>query len=531
VLPSALLITRKRRGRVWPVFVELTQENLAMASDLIRVFKGSVGRRWGDIKEDLEGIETRMDRVDYRFVRGLKTLLERRCRFQEESIVDPSLARRRVFEEAARRGPVTMDTRRREVLERVAAELGITHQELEDSLWADYEDQTVLRRFEDISPENLLRSYNLSLTQTLLFKANYVQVSLGSGSDYRRLFQRVKRLGLMYHCEKKDGRFSITIEGPLALFKMTEKYGTAMAKLVPEIVASASWLLKAGIVMRDYDRTPRSLIFELDDTHANLLGRATPESVEGEKIKEVYDSSVEERFAKTFAALDTGWTITREPEPLVAGQRVFIPDFGFRKRGMTFYMEVVGFWTGEYLRKKLEKLRQLEEWNMILAVDRSLACSEFEEMGREGEWRVVYYDRWVPVQDVVRILRRYEEENLKKEVAALSQVDVALQGDVIRVAELAERYNVGKKAMTERVKTEGGYVLVGEELINQEKLECLKEKLRSIGPSMKYAVVEEMVKEEGIQSVSALLNLLGYEVKWHTLNPTDAVVVRKRGYR
>jgi len=37
---------------------------------------------------------------------------------------------------------------------------------------------------------------------------------------------------------------------------------------------------------------------------------------------------------------------------------VFIPDFGFEKNGVKAYLEVVGFWTDEYLQKKLGKLRE-----------------------------------------------------------------------------------------------------------------------------------------------------------------------------
>lgn len=516
MLPSDMLVTRTRRGKVHPVFAQLNDDNIRIASDLIGVFKGSIGRRQGAIKADLEGIETSMERVDYRFIRGLKTLLLRMCDFEVESAVSPVIARRKVFEEATKAGAVTTGEKRTSVLERAAKELEVTVEELEESLWADHDDQVILRGFGDISPEELLKSYNLSLAQTMLFKAASMEVSLGG--NYQNVFRKIKRLGLMYLCEKRDGRFYVAIEGPLSLFKMTEKYGTAMAKLLPDVISSGDWEVRAGIVLRGYDRAPRSLTFELDSGSAHLLKTTT--KPEGE---EVYDSSVEERFARSFTVLDTGWTLTREPEPLIAGRFVFISDFQFRKREMEFYMEVVGFWTEDYLKKKLYKLQHLEEENLIIAVDKKLACSEFK--GLKGE--VIYYDKEVPVKDVLRFLRRHEEKAHKRELAELSQKDVTLQGDVIPVPELAKQYNVSKKTVVERVKGVEDYVLIGEELMSQEKIERLKEILGALPSSTKYIIVERMLKEEGISSVNSLLGYLGYEVEWQTLDPNDAEVIRR----
>jgi predicted nuclease of restriction endonuclease-like RecB superfamily len=45
----------------------------------------------------------------------------------------------------------------------------------------------------------------------------------------------------------------------------------------------------------------------------------------------------------------TGWTLRREPEPLIAGTHVMMADLAFERDGMRVYLEVVGFWTPEYL--------------------------------------------------------------------------------------------------------------------------------------------------------------------------------------
>jgi len=67
--------------------------------------------------------------------------------------------------------------------------------------------------------------------------------------------------------------------------------------------------------------------------------------------EESYDSSVEEEFA-TQSESREGWELVREPDPLPVGRQVMIPDFLLRKNGLEVYLEVVGFWTPEYLEDK-----------------------------------------------------------------------------------------------------------------------------------------------------------------------------------
>jgi hypothetical protein len=55
-----------------------------------------------------------------------------------------------------------------------------------------------------------------------------------------------------------------------------------------------------------------------------------------------------------------GWTWTRESELLVCGQTVMTPDFVLRHRAHArrIFVEVVGYWTPEYLEEKCQRLLQ-----------------------------------------------------------------------------------------------------------------------------------------------------------------------------
>jgi predicted nuclease of restriction endonuclease-like RecB superfamily len=63
-----------------------------------------------------------------------------------------------------------------------------------------------------------------------------------------------------------------------------------------------------------------------------------------------------------------GWELIREGEVLCRGQKVFVPDFVFRHDdGRTVLMEIVGFWTPEYLAAKIETLRAFPDNRILLA--------------------------------------------------------------------------------------------------------------------------------------------------------------------
>ena len=64
-----------------------------------------------------------------------------------------------------------------------------------------------------------------------------------------------------------------------------------------------------------------------------------------------------------------GWRLEREGEILHRGQKVFVPDFVFRHDdGRTVLMEIIGFWTPEYLEAKSQTLRSFEDQPILLAV-------------------------------------------------------------------------------------------------------------------------------------------------------------------
>jgi predicted nuclease of restriction endonuclease-like RecB superfamily len=124
-----------------------------------------------------------------------------------------------------------------------------------------------------------------------------------------------------------------------------------------------------------------------------------------------FDSELEADFAAEFEAKYGGakrkWELAREDELIVVGDTVMIPDFSFthRKDGRRALLEIVGFWHPEYLRRKLQKVRQAGRSDLILLVYRSANVAEGEfEAASAGE--VLTFTRKPILKEVLAAVER-----------------------------------------------------------------------------------------------------------------------------
>lgn len=213
------------------------------------------------------------------------------------------------------------------------------------------------------------------------------------------------------------------------MFKLTDKYGTAFAKPLPILMMSAKWSLKASI-LRKTAQEKRVYDFTLDHTKKCIFGieLGVEETID-------FDSTIEKEF---FQLSFHGWMVRREPTVLKAGQYAFIPDFSMERYGARVYVEIVGFWTPEYLKHKVQKINQLAEKEIIiLLVNKNLACS-----GSEFKTdNLIFYDRKIPHLEIIKVLRKYEEKQLANEIIKLKNIEISLDSTagVIGLDEVARR--------------------------------------------------------------------------------------------
>jgi predicted nuclease of restriction endonuclease-like RecB superfamily len=93
----------------------------------------------------------------------------------------------------------------------------------------------------------------------------------------------------------------------------------------------------------------------------------------------------------------------REPRPVAVGEALMFPDFELVHPGTgeRWLLEIVGFWTPEYVARKLEQLRAARIERMIVCLDRERCCAEG---ALDAVGRVVHYRRWVDPRDVIAIV-------------------------------------------------------------------------------------------------------------------------------
>ena len=514
MLPLELLRVRIRTGRIRPVYADLTSENLDLATVLLKLFQTHLGKHKGDLMDKVSTYETAG--FNYKLVRGLSLILERLCTFQVEAVVDPRTARRMIFEEAERRGLVVKAETRNQVFHAVARQLNVTDEQLEKSFQADLESELVLKEFAPIDPSELLKRYNLSLTQTLLFRSTLMEVKVSE--HWKEVLRQIKFHGLMYSAETDRDVFLITVDGPLALFKLTQRYGTSMAKVLPTIVEARTWEINASIVRANQFG---KRIYKLNLTSAELGDKIRPSNLLRESPETRFDSLVEEKFFKGFQSLKTDWRIIREPPPLIVGRHVFIPDFLFEKNGIRVYMEIVGFWTTKYLEMKIKKLQQLQGVDILIAVDEHLTCEKLKQV----KGQLIFYKGNVPLKPVLSFLKNCGEKLVQREMENLKLAPFNLNGDVVPLRGLAEEYGVSNEALRRTLcdsKVEG-YTLVGDLLINNRKLQEIDLRIASLPkPSLSQAI--RLIEDQGIKKPFEILSTLEYNIRWNGLDMNNSSI-------
>jgi len=505
VLTKDLLRVSRAGGGYHPQFAG--EDDEVLAGRVIGVYQGHVGEPRADLEAALGDIEREAE--DFKLVRGFAKLVERRGTFETRAPVDPPRVRRRAFRAGEEVGVVT-EGDREEALGRAAEGLGITPADIETALYADREDRQILADLDvPWSPAGLVAQYNLSLAQTALFDATEARIR---SSDPKTLVSMVKRLRLMYEIEATPEGREVQVTGPDALFRATRRYGTRFARLLRTVAKAREWRIEATIDDRGTEREV-------------VLTDADPVRVpDVEPVAEVaFDSGIEADFATRFESLDLDWELTREPEPLEAGARVMIPDFAFdyvpaslasggssdgAYADFRVFFEIVGFWTPEYVEKKLDTLERVEGVEMLVAVDESLGIGE-EIAARDH--RVIPYSGSVRIKDARDALRAYEDRLVADAAADLPE-DIVPERDVIALDALAAEYGVGVAAIEDKSFPE--HQRVGRTLIRPAVLAELGDVIEA---GMDLADVEPILAEHGIEDASAALSELGYRVEWEGL--------------
>lgn len=253
-LPLELLRFRLRKGTVTPLYAD--EEKISLAKTLISVFQNNLGKKYRDLKETLNSCEDLG--YNYKLVRGLGLVLERRCKLGSKLTLNPIEIRKAIFEEVGSR-VIATEKARQEILSKVSSKFGVDPSEMENALYADLSDEQRVLGFTPPEPMELLKEYNFALTTGILTQSDEMELTFK---------------GSMEKPSIKLGESEISSEGKFKRFKLTmhpTKHSKSriseLEKMTARLMLQDGWRIKAAL-----RRSGRIYILEVSqEKHGRLV--------------------------------------------------------------------------------------------------------------------------------------------------------------------------------------------------------------------------------------------------------------------
>ncbi len=340
------------------------------AARMLEIYRGGAGRTRQELHRAVAAVFAAETDCPQRRIAAFMKLLDDVSTYERDRRGRAVRLRQQVFRLAARHHPLVrhpdrlFESSEATIKARIASRLGRSWHEIDRDLFADVIEFHRLLRFDGYaSPAALLSRYNVAQVQASLYDAS--RMTIWARDDFKTILRYAKLARLMHTITRlEDGRYRIRLDGPTSIMRQTRRYGVNMARFLPALIACRDWQMHALLQPR---LGSRLLALELSSGDG-LTSHLPPQ--------DAFDSQVEQAFAQRWGdAPREGWTLMREDEILHRGQKTFLPDFVFQHEdGRRVLMEIVGFWTPEYLAAKLQTLREFADSPILLAVAASIAA-------------------------------------------------------------------------------------------------------------------------------------------------------------
>ncbi|HEU5345034.1 MAG TPA: DUF790 family protein [Ktedonobacterales bacterium] len=377
-------------------------------------------------------------------------------------------------------------------LDEFAASLGVARATLDTLLALDDLREARLRRITEMPPDaaELAARYNQRAVEALLTSASQVEwrvtpeAARGSGGGLGAVIKRIcflaRRIGVNYevafesveHVARGDleerrplARVAerpaayiqpaprsldaaaipliVTLYGPQELVGAPNQYGERLARLCRALLGyrrAAGTIADGGmsgwatVYLRGNPFT-----FTLDDRLLRLLRAETLEAETAALSDDLaFDSQLERQLYEDFTALEragetAGWRLEREPEPLLFGETILVPDFALTRDQRRVYLEVAGYWRPGYRERKARKLLALDGAIPLVVAAPEDARAAFGALERRYPF-LWYRDETLSAPALVTtLLRAYDDYP-----ARLAALDLAaLLGEVERRGRIA----------------------------------------------------------------------------------------------
>jgi predicted nuclease of restriction endonuclease-like RecB superfamily len=394
---TADLVRPRLRLRNKELSIEMLDTNdaywLQTATELLTLLCQHTGQSMGAWYRSLEAYEG--ERTDFLIVRGLAKVLSDAATFTPLVTAQPPL---QIREQLFQYGPVFHNAQifegsnRQEIMQKVANELGMQPEAMEEALFADRPASYLLSNAgPEWTPADVLARYNLELARGVLYWASQLQIEVYS--DYKDLWKYLKFFKLMFEARPYEGGYLLDLDGPISPFvSATTRYGRQFAAFLPALLLCERWSMRAQIHPPQLSQATYRL-----DYHTALRSHF--------KRSGLFDSRLEADFAlefeQKFGEKRGKWLLTREDEVLLLGDTVMIPDFALthKETGQRILIELVGFWHPDYLRRKVQKVQAAQCRHLLLLVYEGVNLSA--EKLKDVPGQVLYFKQKPVLKDVM----------------------------------------------------------------------------------------------------------------------------------
>jgi len=603
-----------KRNQIKPVFIYFEKDNQpTLPSMIIKMYEDMADRKLSKSNLDQNLLEVEGKNPDYKLVRAICHLLEQRCEYvshesqfsnaRNNGTMNPILLRRQIFEISSLLGYPVTGNERKNIIQKIASKNNLSVNDVEIAMWSDLEKNKYLKSFDSLTSLQLVAWYNISALQTLLLNSVKMEFSIYGGFNWKKILRKTKQLGLMYslyseskyesqtnaHIKKNEilpenneqNKVICTVNGPLSIVRLTDRYGMAIARLIPSIIFSEIWSIKATILRKSISGSKKAYDFELSSTdkdiplfdastfHLQSDQKSASELSSNNYSMDYFDSSVEKKFMDKFLKFSTGWSLFREPDPLILSNgKAFIPDFVFEKYGVKVYLEIIGFWTEDYLKRKLEKIKDLTKSETgastgpdLLIVANMDNC--ISENGKKipidsvfskfvNKKRLIFYKKdEIPFGPIISYLKDIDSKfideisvNFRDKIAV--EMDKAIQdvqsNSVISLGEISDRYKIPIESVVKIIRnlqlnTNNSeemvidklreFLIVGNYLISNNKIRDLLpevDKINKLHDAIRL-LYQNQIPEE---CITLLITKMGYEIIWNGIDSNNAQIHRHK---
>ena len=367
---------------------------------MLSVYDNGIGqqRRW--LHRQIESILTNEPDCPIRRIQAFCKLLDDKSNYQSDPEGKAAKLRLELFSQAGRFHPLVKQVDRlfehgeNRIKAQLSYKLGLPWDQIERSLYSDVIAFQRLKQFEGYpNATALLSRYNVAQLQACLYRAENMVVS--ATDDFKTILRYAKLAHLLHDIVRlSSSKYRITFSGPASVLHETRRYGVNFARFLPALLACKGWEMTASL--KTPWNQPAKLILSEKDGFSSYL--PSPDE---------FDSTLEESFAKKFGPQRNGWQLIREGEILHVRQKTFVPDFTFRHKDATeVLLEIVGFWTPEYLAHRRSTLQQFRHHRILIAVpEKSLRAGV--NIGKN----VLVYKTALKLTPLMEILERIRTEN------------------------------------------------------------------------------------------------------------------------